>query len=571
MLIPDGRARADILTWYLTKQGVTCIIWGKPEMTMKLFKRTLLGAAALLGMTAAAQADFTMTVLHINDLHSRILPINKYDSTCGQEDLAENKCFGGFARVAKVLNDRRDAIEAGGGHVLVMDAGDQFQGSLFYTNYKGQAAVELMNMTGFDVMTIGNHEFDDGPQGFLEFLNKAQFPIVSANTVAAQDSILFEKYPTHAVFTKGDEKIAVIGALAEDTDETSSPGDKISFQDTAEAVQPLVDRLEASGINKIILLSHLGLPRDIEVAGQLRGVDLIVGGHSHTLLSNANDKAAGPYPTLAPSADGKQTPIVQAYAYSKFVGEIELTFDDEGNLTAYKGDTVLLDQSFPEDDAMKARIAELNAPLEMIRSKEIGMSSDVIDGERNSCRSGECAMGSLVADAMLWKARQTGGGADIALQNGGGVRASIDGGAVTMGEVLNVLPFQNTIATFKIKGADLIDALENGFSKVEEGAGRFPQVAGMRVTWDAAAAPGGRVVSVEVGSEADGFAPLDMEKVYSVVTNNYMRNGGDGYAVLRDKAMNAYDYGPGLEEALADYIALQSPVDAALHNRIIKK
>lgn len=540
-------------------------------MSMKLFKSLLLGATLFAGAGTAAQADFKLTVLHINDLHSRILPVNKYDSTCGEKDLDAKKCFGGFARVAKVLKDRKAAIEGVGGNVLVMDAGDQFQGSLFYTQYKGEAAVELMNMTGFDVMTIGNHEFDDGPQGLLKFLNKAEFPVVSANTMADQDSVLYEKYPTHAIFNKDGEKVAVIGALAEDTDETSSPGDNISFQDTAAAVQPLVDRLEAEGINKIILLSHLGLPRDREVAKQLRGVDLIVGGHSHTLLSNSHKKAAGPYPTVVKSADGKDTLIVQAYAYSKYLGEIEVTFDDDGNVTGYKGDTVLLDQSFPEDEAMKARIAELNEPLKAIRSKEIGMAAEPIDGERDSCRQGECAMGTLIADAMLWKIKQTGGVADIALQNGGGVRASIDGGAVTMGEVLTVLPFQNTIATFKMNGADIVQALENGFSKVEEVAGRFPQVAGMRITWDPSAEPGKRVVSVQVGNQTDGFEPLDMDKVYNVVTNNYMRNGGDGYKVLRDKAIEAYDYGPGLEEALADYIALQSPVEPQLKGRIVKK
>lgn len=542
-----------------------------PDMSVKLFKCLLLGAVVFAGSVASAEADFKLTVLHVNDMHSRILPINKYDSTCSVKDLQAKKCFGGFARVAKALNDRRAAIEGAGGHVLVMDAGDEFQGSLFYTHYKGAAAAELMNMTGFDVMTIGNHEFDDGPRNLLKFLNKVEFPVVSANTVADRDSILHEKYPTHAIFTKGGEKIAVIGALAEDTDETSSPGDNIAFQDTPTAIQPLIDRLEADGINKIILLTHLGLPRDKEVVARLRGVDLVVGGHSHTLLSNGNDGAAGPYPVVVKSADGRDTPIVQAYAHSKYLGEIEVTFNDQGKVTGYKGDTVLLDQGFPEDKAMKDRIAELNAPLEALRTKVIGQAAGPIGGARDDCRSRECVMGTLVADAMLWKVRQTGGAADIAIENGGGVRASIDGGPVTMGEVLTVLPFQNTIATFKLTGAEVIEALENGFSKVEEGAGRFPQVAGMRVTWDGKAEPGSRVVSVEVGGEADGFQPLDKDRVYNVVANDYMRRGGDGYKVLRDKAVEAYDYGPGLEDALAGYIAQNSPLKASLKRRVIKK
>ncbi|WP_255312396.1 bifunctional metallophosphatase/5'-nucleotidase [Kiloniella majae] len=533
----------------------------------------LSGAAAIATglclMTAPAQADYSLNILHINDLHSRILPVNKYDSTCGEEDLAEGKCFGGFARVSKALNDRRAALEAKGGNVLVLDAGDQFQGSLFYTNYKGQAAVELMNMTGFDVMTIGNHEFDDGPDVFLNFIEKANFPIVGANTIAAPGSVLRGKYGTSIVLERGGEKIGIIGALAEDTDETSSPGDDITFFDTANAVQPIVDQMQAQGVNKIILLSHLGVPRDKQVAKQLTGVDVIVGGHSHTLLSNSNDRAEGPYPVVETAPDGKKVPIVQAYAYSKFMGELNLTFDDEGNLKGWSGDTVLLDQSYPEDAKMQARIAELNKPLDEIQKREVGSASSVIDGSRSACRAGECAMANMVADAMLARVNSTGGDAVIALQNGGGVRASIDAGPVTMGEVLTVLPFQNTIATFKLKGVHFIEALENGLSKVEEGAGRFPQLSGARYTWDPKAEPGSRVVSVEVGNEKDGFVALDETKIYSMVTNNYVRNGGDGYSVLADHAIDAYDFGPSLEDALAGYITVNSPVEGTVSGRII--
>ncbi|WP_020593419.1 bifunctional metallophosphatase/5'-nucleotidase [Kiloniella laminariae] len=526
-------------------------------------------AAGLCLFAVSAQADYSLSILHINDLHSRILPVNKYDSTCGAEDLTEGKCFGGFARVAQTINDRRSALKAAGKNVLVLDAGDQFQGSLFYTKYKGQAAVELMNMTGFDAMTIGNHEFDDGPGTFLEFLNKAKFPVISANTIASQKSELRGKFPTSIVLDRAGEKIGIIGALAEDTDETSSPGSEISFFDTARAVQPIVDQMEAQGVNKIILLSHLGVPRDKVVASQLTGVDVIVGGHSHTLLSNSDEKAEGPYPVVVNAPDGKAVPIVQAYAYSKFMGELELTFDDAGNVTGWSGDSVLLDSSFPEDAVMKARIAELNEPLAEIQKREVGVASKVIDGDRNSCRSGECEMANLVADAMLARVREKDATVEIALQNGGGVRASIDEGPVTMGEVLSVLPFQNTIATFKLTGEDFITALENGLSKVDEGAGRFPQLAGARYTWDPKAEAGARVVSVEVGNDADGFVPLDPGKVYSMVTNNYVRNGGDGYDVLAEKAIDAYDFGPNLEDALADYITANSPVKASVGGRIM--
>jgi 5'-nucleotidase len=161
-------------------------------------------------------------------------------------------------------------------------------------------------------------------------------------------------------------------------------------------------------------------------------------------------------------------------------------------------------------------------------------------------------MGDLVADAMLDRVK--GQGVTIALQNGGGLRASLPGGTVTMGDVLAVLPFQNTLSTFNIAGAGIVAALENGVSQVEEGAGRFPQVAGLRFTWDPKAPAMARIKSVEV-REGDAWVPIDPAEVYAVATNNFMRNGGDGYVSLRDEGTNAYDFGPGLEEVLADFLA----------------
>lgn len=174
-------------------------------------------------------------------------------------------------------------------------------------------------------------------------------------------------------------------------------------------------------------------------------------------------------------------------------------------------------------------------------------------------------MGSLVADAMLDRVK--GQGVTVAITNGGGLRASIDGGDVTMGEVITVLPFQNTLSTFQLKGSDIRAALENGLSQVEEGGGRFPQVAGLKYSFDRSKPAGSRLVSVEV-KEGDAFAALDPEKTYSLVSNNFMRGGGDGYAVFKDKGENAYDYGPGLETVLADYLAAHQPFKPYTDGRI---
>ncbi|MAM09741.1 MAG: multifunctional 2',3'-cyclic-nucleotide 2'-phosphodiesterase/5'-nucleotidase/3'-nucleotidase [Rhizobiaceae bacterium] len=529
-----------------------------------LSKAALLAASVLSLSAGSALADFQLNILHINDLHSRIEPINKYDSTCSAEEADAGECFGGIARVKAAIDGKRGELE--GGNLLVLDAGDQFQGSLFYTEYKGAPIAEFMNGIGFDAMAIGNHEFDDGPEELLNFINAIEFPILSGNTIAADDSVVAGKFDGYTIFDFDGEKVAVVSVLATDTGETSSPGAKISFQDEIEYLNKAVPEIEAEGVNKIILLSHVGYKRDQEIAAAVDGIDVIVGGHSHTLLSSTDEDAAGPYPTMVANPSGEEVPVVTAYAYSKYLGDLAVTFDDDGKVTDVSGAPILLDASVTPDEAFAARVEELDAPLEELKQQEVGETTAVVVGDRNMCRAEECPMGNLVADAML--ERVAGQGITIAIQNGGGVRASIDEGVVTMGEVLTVLPFQNTIATFQLKGSDIVAALENGLSKIEEGAGRYPQVSGLKYTYDASKEPGSRVVSVEVETGEDEFASIDPETVYGVVTNNYMRGGGDGYAVFADKGMKAYDFGPNLEEAVAEYLGENSPYTPYVDGRI---
>jgi 5'-nucleotidase/UDP-sugar diphosphatase len=526
--------------------------------------------AAALGLTAGmAQAEYTVHILHINDLHSRVESINKYDSTCGADDEAEGKCFGGVARVATKINELRDGLKADGQNVIVLDAGDQFQGSLMYTTYKGAVEAEFMEAIGFDVMAVGNHEFDDGPQALADFADKISFPIISGNLDLSASNLLKDKVGNHTVLEVGGQKIGIISVLATDTVDTSSPGPNVVFQDEIESLKADVAALEAEGVNKIIALTHVGLPKDMDIAAAVPGIDAVVGGHSHTYLSASDPKRAGAYPTFVSQEDGTLVPVVQAYAYSKYVGHLELTFSDDGAVVYAGGDTIVLDASVTPDAAIAARVAELAGPIEELKAKVVSDTTTVIDGTRDNCRTGECQMGNLVADAMLDRTKDQ--GVTLAIQNGGGLRASIDEGQITMGEVLTVLPFQNTLATFQLKGSDVIAALENGVSQVEEVKGRFPQVAGMKFVWDPSVAAGeGRITEVMV-AEGDSFVPIDPEKVYGVVTNNYMRGGGDGYRVFSSGGMNAYDYGPGLEVVVADYLSGKGAYEPYLDGRISQK
>ena len=529
-----------------------------------MFARLLAGSAALALTAGAASADYTLHILHINDFHSRIEPINAFGSTCGSEANEAGECFGGVARLYTMINDLRDRITAEGGNVLVLDAGDQFQGSLMYTTYKGAAEAEFMNMIGFDAMAVGNHEFDDGPEMLAEFIDVVEMPLVSGNLDLSQSNLLKDRVHNHLVLEVGGERIGIVSALATDTVTTSSPGPHVIFQDEVESIAADVARLEAEGVTKIVALTHVGLPRDLEIAAAVPGLDAVIGGHSHTYLSSSDPGRHGPYPTWVSRDDGAMVPVVQAGGYGKHVGHLVLTFDDAGNLIHAEGDTLLVDASIEENARVLDRVAELAGPIEELKGRVVAATSDLIEGDRTVCRAVECSMGNLVAEAMLDRVKDQ--GIQIAIQNGGGLRASIDAGEVTMGEVLTVLPFQNTLSTFQVTGEALLDALENGVSRVEEGSGRFPQVAGLSYTFDLSKAPGERVSDVMV-MEDGAMAPLDPEKVYGVVSNDFVRKGGDGYSMFVD-AMNAYDYGPDLADVTAEYLAANSPYTPFTDGRI---
>ncbi len=531
-----------------------------------MFRHLKIGffSASVLALTAGtAFADFELNILHINDLHSRIEAIGKTDSTCSDEDAAKNECFGGIARVKAAIDARR--AELSGKNVLTLDAGDQFQGSLFYTTYKSAPIADFMNGIGFDAMAIGNHEFDDGPEELAKFIDALKFPMISGNTLAGLNSPVADKFKPYIVKDFAGETVAIVSVLATDTDETSSPGDAVLFADEIGYLKQAVTEIEGQGIDKIVLLSHVGYVKDQEIAAAVDGIDVIVGGHSHTLLSNTDEKAAGPYPTLVKNPSGKDVPIVQAYAYSKYLGDLTVVFDDAGVVKTATGEPKLLDASVTPDAGYVAKVAELGGPIEELKKKEIGATAEGVEGSRDVCRAMECSMGNLVADAMV--DRLSDQGITIAIQNGGGLRASIDAGTVTMGEVLTVLPFQNTLASFQLKGSDIVAALENGVSQVEEGAGRFPQVSGLKYTADLNKPAGSRISAVEV-EEGDAFVAIDPNKVYGVATNNYMRSGGDGYKVFATGGQNAYDFGPGLEAVVADYISKNSPYKPYTDGRI---
>ncbi|MYD10413.1 MAG: multifunctional 2',3'-cyclic-nucleotide 2'-phosphodiesterase/5'-nucleotidase/3'-nucleotidase [Chloroflexi bacterium] len=516
----------------------------------------VMALAMLLVSLVGAQDSYELTIMHTNDVHGHHEPQRNGD--------------GGAARQATVVNQ----IRAEGGNSLLLDAGDRYTGTLFHVQHRGQDSVQIMNAIGYDAFVLGNHEFNEGSENLAAFVQALEMPTVSANIDFSADPYLAGLVAPSVVLDVGGELIGIIGLTTPDTVILNLPSKDLVFHENlAEITQAQVDGLSAQGVNKIIALSHLGYGPDLEVAQAVSGVDVVVGGHTNTFLSNTYAGALGDYPTVLESANGEPVLVVQADTKTIYLGRLDLEFDADGLLTDWDGDAILLSRYITPDPDLSELIADLAAPIAELTSQRVGETSVELTGTSpRLCRIEECLLGNVITDAMLENT-----GADIVIQNGGGIRADIDVGEVTLGEVLNVLPFGNLISTLDLTGADVLAALENGVSQVavdadgnplvDGAAGRFPQVAGMRYTFDATQEAGSRIVSAEVMSDGE-FTALDPEAVYRVATNDYMRSGGDGYAILVTNAMNPYDQGSPLDQVVADYIAASSPLSAALEGRI---
>jgi len=523
-----------------------------------------LSCAIMLGLLsqpsiAAHDKVYEITILHTNDFHARFRPISKYDNNCSAKNNAKGKCFGGTARLITAIEDARSRHS----NTILLDGGDQFQGTLFYNLYKGKVAAEMMNKLGYDGMAVGNHEFDDGPDTLRAFMDSVTFPVLMANANVHMEPELKGKLQKSTTLYRNNQKIGLIGINTEKTAELSSPGDNVIFTDAVAAVQAEVDFLTEAGVNKIILMSHSSYEIDKMIAANTTGVDVIVGGHDNAYLSNVSDRAKGPYPTVV-----NGTQIVQAYAYGKFLGELSVIFDEAGNVVYATGEPITIDGSVNENSQIVARLDELEEPIKELKETIVGTVSNSLTGDRAVCRVQECDMGNMIADAMRGAVIDK--GYTIALQNSGGIRASLDAGEVTLGEIMTILPFQNTLSTFKVTGQQLLTAIENGVSQVEDNAGRFPQVSGMRYTFDLAKpANEGRVTSIEIDEDGSWNA-LDLNKTYGMVSNNFIRGGGDGYKIFRS-ASEIYDFGPDLADVVANYIKANPGYSGYTDNRITQE
>ena len=489
---------------------------------MHLSRRALLGVLGTLPLARLAQgaAVHRLTLLHINDFHSRHEAVNVRALSCGGGD----GCFGGSARLATAIRMQRAAAEADGRTVLLLDGGDQFQGSLFFTKYRGMAELAVQQANGTDAMAVGNHEFDGGPAVLAAYAEAAGFPLVTSNVDASAEPALAGRLRPWVVLERGGLKIGFVGLTTLETPIGSSPGRNVQFLPPKPALARAIEGARGDGAQLIVLLSHMGVlfDRALDVPGPA----VVIGAHSHVLLSNTEPGAFGP--DAQPNSAGAL--VTQAGAYGRYLGRLDLDLAEDGSVLAHGGDCVHVGLDLVEDPAVSAIVARFAASLDTFRNEIVATLPEPL--ELSTCRFTQCALGQAIAAAMLATAH----GGQIAITNAGGMRTGLPAGPITRGQILEALPFGNTVATLKLTGADLEAAVRHGLSQV--GRGGFPQWAGLRLT----------ATGLETLTEA-GWASLDPAATYLVVTNNFLRNGGDGYVTFRDRGADAYDNGPGVDDA----------------------
>jgi 5'-nucleotidase len=522
--------------------------------------------AAQLHAAEAKQQLYRLKILHVNDIHARIAEFNRFGQTCTAEESAKGECFGGYPRIAAAV----EAARKQGGNILLLDAGDQFQGTLFYTVLKGGPSRDCLNALRAGATTLGNHEFDDGPKVLEDtYLKGLAVPVLAANLDASAIPSLAARLKPWTLLLVGGRKIGVVGIANEDTAKLSNPGPDLAFLDAEAALRRSVKELAAQGADIVIALTHVGLARDRELASKVDGVDVIVGGHSHTLLSNTDPKAAGPYPVVERSPSGRPVLIVQAEAWGKYLGEITVDFDTRGMPVAWAGAPLLLDASRPQDSALLSKVQGWQEELKPALGQMVGKIAEAMMPD---CRGGECLLGDVLADAMRASAKSQ--GVRAAFVNGGAVRAGLRAGDVSLGDLLTVYPFSDNVATFELAGKDLLAVLEHGVSlggqSGASGSGRFLQVSGMKYAFDPRKPEGSRIVSADIVGPDGGFAPVDPEKTYPLASSGYLLRGGDGFAVLKEKAKRVYAFGMPISDALSDYVASHSPLAPRLEGRIVR-
>lgn len=516
----------------------------------------LLASLTLAAPLSGQDGSFELTIMHSNDVNAVHEPDDKGD--------------GGAARLATVVRRIRAEVA----NSLLLDAGNRFTGTLFHIAWQGQDNARIMNLLDYDAMAPGGHEFDDGDEVLANFIDALEFPLVAANIDFDYSAALAGKVAPWVILEVGGERIGVSGLVTAVRAMLSAPGPSaVVDRDLVSATQGVVEGLQAEGVNKIILLSSSGAANALELAPQLSGVDVIIVSQGDELFSNAHADADNSYPAVQESVSGEPVLVVMAGEHTKYLGRLDVEFDANGVLTDWDGDAIHLSRYIAPATDVVELVAELAAPIQQIGERVVGETTVPLVGGWRACGVSECPLGNLITDALREHS-----GAQIAYINGNGFYGDIAAGEITLGDLLEVHPYNDIIETFSLTGTDLVAVLEQAVMNItlneagqvrrDDASGNFLQLSGVRFSADPGREPGERIVSVEVRNAAGEYEALDPSAVYRIIGNDYIRKGGEGHSVLAERAfdLQADDYRDYL--LTMDYIMAYSPVSPEVEGRI---
>lgn len=537
----------------------------------------------------ASEKPFRLTILHVNDTHSALEPAEAAVTLEGRKMAAK---LGGFARLKTALDEARARAGAEAAP-LTLHAGDAVQGTLYFNVFQGSADFAFLNLLGIDAMTLGNHEFDKGPGLTGQLLGMARFPVVSANIDASGEPALAGGLRPYVVVEKAGRKIGVIGVTTPGTPNLVASVGGAKFLKAAPAVARAAKELAEQGVDIVVVLSHLGYEADLALARAVPGLDVIVGGHSHTLLGDPARlrplglRPAGPYPTVVKGPDGGTALIVQAWRWGMALGELSVAFDALGRVADWKGQSTLLagagfkaegqditpaGSDYPAllaaltasgaaravapDPEVERRLAPYAAQLDTFRHAPIGATA-----VESLVRGSASDPGPVIADAY----RAAVPGAQAAVLMPGNVRADLFQGALTLGQIMGVLPFGNTLFALELTGAELKSALEDAAEfklrvRPSEGTGvaelrraMLLHASGLTCVIRADAPRGQRIRDLRIQGQDGSFSAIDPAASYRVVTNSFLAGGGDGASTLKN-APRREDTGILETDALTDHL-----------------
>ncbi|XP_077485702.1 LOW QUALITY PROTEIN: protein 5NUC-like [Amblyomma americanum] len=548
------------------------------------------GVLVLIALLMPARAaQFTATVLHTNDVHGRFEQVTPAGTRCTEQAAQERRCVGGIAR-QKTLVDR---AVASGANVLFLNAGDYYQGSIWFYVLGPSIVVDAVNYLKHDAMTLGNHEFDNGADGVEPLLRGSRVPILGCNVDFSDEPTLRYLQPRPSMtIERGGTKIGIIGYVTPNTTYLARPG-RVRFTDEVECIRREVQRLRRDGVRVIIALGHSGVPRDVEICERVPEVSLVVGGHTHTFLYSgptvdglvSGDKPQGPYPTVVKRSGGSSCLVVQDFYMGKYMGNISVTWNEQGEAVSWSGQPTLLDSSIPDDPDGLALLERYRERVAEGRAAAVATSKVFLQGDKPSCRLAECNLGSLVMDAFLKKLASlpspAGSWSRVAavVANAGGIRASIDeqstAGRITFEDVVNVLPFGNTLVVLNVTGAQLKRLLEHGVHRHDLSGKMAPAefviAAGLRVVYDAHRRPLERVADLRIlctECRVPHFERVDDSRVYRIGALSYIVHGGDNFDFSFVAPRDMYDTGLEDVQAVQEYMNASSPITTGVDGRI---